>query len=145
MTLQEVIKRDLEGLQFPATAESPTPRVLIVEDNQVESQLLEAQLQSKGAKTEVATTTDDAIERIVKAIPFTAAVVDLSLPGGKSGILVAASLRNLWPQTRVAILSGFVDEDIRQVCEKHGFRVFQKPVDGKALSEILDLILKTSI
>lgn len=143
LSLHDVIKRDLEALQLPVSA-SGTPRVLIVEDNNLEAKLLEEHLTRRGFRAEVTTTTDDAIKRIAAAVPFSGAIVDLSLPGGKSGIVVASALRSIWPKTNVAILSGYVDDDILAVCEKHGFKVFRKPVDSVALNAILDLIVNTT-
>jgi CheY-like chemotaxis protein len=137
--------QDLEGLKHVHSMSAPPLRVLVVENDQQDAELIATVIQRNGAEPQIAGSAEEAIHMIKLAIPFAAAFIDLSLPGGRSGIAVAAALRRMWPETQIIIVSGHLNDSIIRECERFGLRVYQKPVDSLTISAMLKPVIGPQI
>ena len=81
-------------------------RILWVDDNPRNNSLLAATLEERGAKVEIAFSTDEALARFKKH-PYDVVLSDMGRPEGqKAGIDLARKLKTLSPQTPVFIYCG---------------------------------------
>jgi DNA-binding response OmpR family regulator len=72
--------------------------------------------------------------------PYTLMLTDINMPGG-SGITLAATVRELAPETRVAFLAAVVDEATHDRIEEMGATLFVKPFDLVDLVAMVDTLL----
>ena len=74
--------------------------------------------------------------------PFDAVILDLTVPGGKGGQEVVAYLRDLDPQIKAIISSGYANDPIMSDFERFGFvAVVSKPYKIDALNKVLQKVL----
>ena len=111
-------------------------RILVVDDDRDNADMLADLLRDEGGKVEVARTIDEAVER-AEAFEPQAALVDLVL-GEESGWDLVRTLRERWPSMKIAVVSGLAVRDAeRQV--KGADAAFRKPVDTQGLLDFLGL------
>lgn len=90
-----------------ASAQEPSPRLLIVEDETMVRLALLEELQSLGFKVEDAGSAAEAMEKVDQAPgPIQAAIIDYNLPDRK-GDALTAELRALLPDLPVVIVSAY--------------------------------------
>ncbi|MCS7081997.1 MAG: PAS domain S-box protein [Bacteroidota bacterium] len=127
------------------------PRVLIIEDIPEAAELLRAYLRGL-ARVSIAPNAELALEMAVRAAeagdPFGVFLVDLHLPGGRSGVELARALRADPAYARRPIIaqtayaSGKADEEHLLL---QGFdAVLSKPIRRAQLLEVLDRILRAT-
>lgn len=80
------------------------PRVLIVDDSDVARAVLASRLVERGAAVVEASSAADALE--LDASTITAAIVDVDLGAGDSGVLLATALASRNPTMRLALFTG---------------------------------------
>lgn len=115
-----------------------TARILIVEDQKQPADALQAGLASLPGSLAVTcvSSAEDAM-RALKAGEFDLLIADVLLPG-ISGLELMARFRRRNPKTRVILLSGVQDAEIRkQVARSGADAFFFKPVE---LADILDAV-----
>ena len=110
-------------------------RVLICEDNPIIAMELEYLLKGAGHEVVAIAARSTAAIAATRDYQPDAALVDLGLADGRTGLLVAAELRRLGiPFVIVSGELGFLPED-------HGAAaLFEKPVSGPALLEALEKV-----
>ena len=102
--------------------------VLIVDDSNGICKTMTMILQRKGFDVTCAMDGPEAIER-VKERQFDNILLDIRLPG-MDGVEVNRQIRSLRPQSRVAMMTAYADEDkVRTSLEAGAERVFYKPLD----------------
>jgi CheY-like chemotaxis protein len=74
--------------------------------------------------------------------PFSAVILDLTIPGGVGAKEAVRMLRRLDPAVKAIVSSGYADHPTLADYEKHGFSgVAPKPYTARALGEVLKRVL----
>ena len=120
-------------------------RVLIIDDNADNIQVLRVVLRQNGAQPIVAWWTKEEIGKIMEHWPIDIILLDLMLPGWRNGYDVAEQLRAM-PEFSgipiVAVSARDPSESIPLAREK-GFDGFiAKPIDSDRLPTLLDAVLR---
>jgi DNA-binding NtrC family response regulator len=91
---------------------------------------------------EVSTSLDafQAIETAEKNMDIDVFLVDVVLPGGKSGVDFALSLRELRPDARVLLMSGYPESELLKN-EDLEFSFISKPFNKSTISKAIEKAL----
>jgi len=105
-----------------------TRAILIVEDEPNVRGLLADMLEANGYKCIVASNAADAV-RIIEAevLRFDLLLSDVMMPGTMSGVDLAMRIRQMDPETRVLLISGYIDEKLSSKLAATPFRTLPKP------------------
>lgn len=117
-------------------------RILVMDDELSLLQVIPAMLERLGYTTVTAPDGDKAIEMIKKAVnenqPFSVAILDLTIPGGKGGKDIARELKIIAPGIRLIASSGYSGDSVMSEPTEFGFdSCVSKPFRLKELSSIL--------
>jgi len=158
-----------EGTTFhiylPATDQSMEPhspgdqqlfagkgRILVMDDEEVVRNVLGEMLTSLGYDANFARDGDEAIQKVLEAREngekFAAAILDLTVPGGMGGKETSEQLRQIDPQIKSIVSSGYSDDPVMADFSKYGFSgVIAKPYKVSDLSSLLHELTddKTSV
>jgi len=75
--------------------------------------------------------------------PYTAVILDLTVPGGMGGQETILKLVEMDPKVKAIVSSGYSNDPIMSDHKKYGFSgVVPKPYTAGELSQILDLVIK---
>jgi len=123
-------------------------RILVMDDDDHVRQVAGKILEHLGYQVEFAVDGDDAIEKYKEALgagePFHAVIMDLTIPGGMGGKEALQVLRQIEPQVRAIVSSGYADDPIMTHFRDYGFRgVIKKPYKVDSFSQILHQVLRT--
>jgi len=113
-------------------------RVLIVDDETHVLAVGKAMLDAHGFECAPAHSGEEAMELLRISMeenqPFTAAILDLTMPGGASGFEVLEAIHACVPDLPVIACSGYFQEDVRDLCQAIGFtEVLHKPFSFETL------------
>ncbi len=138
--LAETTREFLERVEAVRSRRAPSgPRVLLVEDNDDNRDLLEHMLRSRGADVVVSASGAEAVEAASRQ-PFSFVLLDLQMPE-MDGYQVLRRLRAL-PGGRalpVVALTALASEDVRRRCEADGMSDFvTKPVTLARIRALVD-------
>jgi CheY-like chemotaxis protein len=151
------------SIYLPANAkqlvpqESKPPRVfplnkkiLLMDDEEMLRKVSGNLLEALGYEVELAGDGEEAIQIYVKAqqagSPFGAVILDLTVKGGMGGKETIRRLKELDPEVRAIVVSGYADDPIMSNCEAYGFLVaLPKPFQLKDLQEILRSIFSAAV
>jgi PAS domain S-box-containing protein len=119
-------------------------RVLIADDEDAVRRVARRILERQGYEVVEAADGSAAIERVREAAtPFTAALLDLRMPGG--GVETARALREVDPELPILLQSGFDGEDVTGRVGVDGPTAFlAKPYSPRAIGEALHALLARS-
>jgi signal transduction histidine kinase/ActR/RegA family two-component response regulator len=116
-------------------------RVLVMDDDENICTVLERMLDYLGYRCAFARSGDDAVTLYREAMsedPFDVVVLDLTVPGGMGGAQTLNVLRQLDPQVRAIVSSGYSNDPVMARYEEHGFRgVVRKPYVLDQMAEAL--------
>lgn len=127
-------------VEAPPAGPRPT-RVLVVDDEENIRRLLRRRLEKRGYDCEVAASAQEASARLAER-PFDAVISDVRMPGG-SGLDLAETMRDRWPDIPVLLLTGV--EDVRTAVQalKSGVSDYLlKPLDLDQLLSSVNRALK---
>jgi signal transduction histidine kinase/CheY-like chemotaxis protein len=136
---------DKMAIKPTATQEKPVvgkERILIMDDEEEIRSLVGEMLESIGYKVGFAKDGEEAIETIRFASgsdsPFDVAILDLTIPGGMGGREAIKKLREICPELKAIVSSGYTSDPVMVDFRKHGFNeVIAKPYEIGQLSKIL--------
>jgi CheY-like chemotaxis protein len=113
-----------------------TSRVLVVEDNHEVRRMVTASIKTLGEEIEVLDVPSAEEALVVSAsLPLDLLVIDIRLPG-MSGLDMVTRLRKRKPDTKLILVTGLEDADIRrQMAEARAEACFFKPIDVQAFLE----------
>jgi CheY-like chemotaxis protein len=75
--------------------------------------------------------------------PFDAVILDLTVPGGMGAKETIGDLKQIYPQAKVIVSSGFSDDPLKTDFHQYGFSGFMpKPYNLTQLSAVMHKILK---
>ena len=136
---------EFAGIVAPSDG-SRSGDILVVEDDPDLRELLRQLLQDEGHRVELASTGQGAVDKVADgSFRPDLVVADYNLPGGMTGLQVAARLREGLPDTPVIILTGDISTGTLQDVTRHGLIQLTKPVKpSDLLKTIGDLLLANS-
>ncbi len=116
-------------------------RVLIVEDNEVQSRFAQISLERRGLDVDCVGTLKDAVKRLSEP-GIDAILLDLSLPDS-AGIESFYTIRSLASELPVVIFTGTDDQDVALLALKHGAQDFL--IKGQARDDTVVRCLRYAI
>ena len=128
------------------SAEPGEGRVLVMDDEEVVREVLEAMLVAMGYRVHLVQHGQAAVDAYVQAQrdadPFSVVIMDLTVPGGMGGVEAMAAIHALDPQACGVVSSGFSDDPVMAEPGRYGFSgVVTKPYRladlGAALGDAL--------
>jgi len=126
---------------MPATQESTSPVVLLVDDSHDERDMYTQQLVATGYSVQVADNGEDALERVAAQVPDVV-VMDLAMPV-LDGWEATRRLKETHPSVPVIVLSGHTGgEGGRRAKEAGGDVLLTKPFGPEALELAVRIVLK---
>ena len=113
-------------------------RVLLIDDEPHVLAVGKAVLEAHGFEAVATRSGEEALELVRVGMEagqrFTAAILDLTMPGGASGFEVLEWLRACDPRLPVIACSGYFQEDVKDLCQAIGFvDVLHKPFNLESL------------
>lgn len=143
------VRRDPMGCDEKAEsrAHQGQGKILVMDDEQFMLDILAWQLRSMGYECVTAEDGDSALKLAREAIetdqPFAAAILDLTIPGGKGGKEVVQELLKFAPSFKVVAFSGYSEDAVMSNHAAYGFAArLVKPYRVEELAEVLDALLK---
>ncbi len=123
-----------------------TGRILVMDDDPVVLEVLAEMLEYMGFECQKAENGQEAVTLYEKAqasgYPFDAVILDLTVPGGMGGVQTIQKLRELDPQVRAIVSSGYCKDPVMAHPEKYGFRgTVAKPYRIEDLAAELQRVL----
>jgi PAS domain S-box-containing protein len=121
-------------------------RVLVMDDEPSVLEVAGAMLQMCGYEVETAREGGEAIERFLAAKkagqPFDAVIMDLTIPNGMGGREAVRRLRELAPEARAIVSSGYSFDPVLANHRQYGFKaIITKPYRIEELSRVLREVL----
>lgn len=128
---------------LPSYPTSETPRVLLVDDDPMVRSVVGSLLETAGWEAIHAGSGEEAATLLIscreKHVPIDAAIMDIVMPGGMSGLEALQQLRAIDPGLPVIASSGFFDLGVDSVCAELGFNaVLCKPFSLAQISDTLN-------
>ena len=132
--------------QEPAGAAAAHGRILFMDDEVVLQELVGAMLEYLGYEVVCAANGEAAVRRFEEARqagkPFSAVILDLTVPGGMGGFEALQRLRVLDPDVRAIVSSGYSNDAIIANYQGHGFSgAIAKPYQMTELSEVIRQVI----
>ena len=125
----------------PSASEAPSRRLLIVDDEPLNRDLLRRVLKRE-YECDEAEDADRAVSALEQRGPFDVILCDQLMPG-RSGTELAAEVRGRWPQVRFLLITGYDDDpQVRQAKTDGTVRkVVTKPWTARGLQALLAGVL----
>ena len=123
-----------------------TGRILLMDDEASIRDLGSQILKKAGYEVDVAEDGEKAIELYVEARgagkPYRAVIFDLTIPGGLGGMETMKVLKEIDPEIKGIVISGYSQDPVMSNPEEYGFAVaLQKPYNITRLTHILSMII----
>jgi CheY-like chemotaxis protein len=119
--------------------ESHPRRVLLLEDQEMIRSAVVALLQKCNCLVEAFETGEAAVAAYKQNKNFDLVILDMTLPGGMSGLEALQAMRAFDPNVRAVVSTGYADDPVLAEPEKYGFRgVLPKPYSFETLKTLLD-------
>ncbi len=141
----------LGKVDVPVRQKSPevikgSGRILVMDDEPVICTFLTKILKQLGYELETTPDGDLALARYRETWKtkdsFDAVILDLTVPGGKGGQEVIKELREINPDIKALVSSGYADDPIMANFKDYGFSaVLSKPYNAQELSQVLHQLL----
>jgi PAS domain S-box-containing protein len=117
-------------------------KILLMDDEEMVRDVVGAMLKEAGYEVEYAKDGAEAIDHYVTAgksgKPFSAVIMDLTIPGGMGGLEAIRHLRHIDSDVKAIVSSGYSDHPVMANFRKHGFSaVIPKPFRISELSRTL--------
>jgi PAS domain S-box-containing protein len=123
-----------------------TGRILVMDDEEEIQDVLGNMLRHLGFQVDLASDGQQAVAQYTRAIqdgtPHVAAILDLTIPGGMGGKETLRRIKDLHPDAKVIVSSGYSNDPVMANATQFGFSGFiAKPYNLAGLSKILRRIL----
>jgi PAS domain S-box-containing protein len=122
------------------------PRILVMDDDEMVRGILDEALPLLGFRVAFAEDGAEALDAYERAMSnegaFDAVIMDLKITGGMGGAEAVGRLRQLDPDARVVVSSGYSEDPIMAQFQEHGFDgVLRKPYKIGELGRVLQALL----
>jgi CheY-like chemotaxis protein len=133
-----------------STADTAHNRILIMDDSKDIRDLLRLTLRKIGHETSEATDGQKAIDAYKTAMekgePFDAVIMDLTISGGMGGKEAIIKLRELHPDVKAIVFSGYSNDPVVANYKDYGFKgTISKPFKIKQLRQVLHDVIHGKI
>ncbi|MEE8320076.1 MAG: PAS domain S-box protein, partial [bacterium] len=122
-------------------------KVLIMDDEEIIRDIARGMLEHLGYKVETANDGAEAIEKYSKTLnsePFDVVILDLTIPGGLGGKEALDRMKELNPDIKAVVSSGYSNDPIMADFEAHGFTdVVAKPYSIDELKVVMNRLLES--
>lgn len=123
-------------------------RILVMDDDDTILQVVTDIMDSIGFETVAAKDGQEAIEHFTRARAegrgFDVIIMDITIPGGMGGREAIARIREIDPQVRAIVSSGYANTPILAACKEFGFAAaLTKPYDVTGICSVLKQVLAT--
>lgn len=117
-------------------------RILVMDDEQSLIKVISAMLERFGYSVLPASNGEEAIELVIQAVmegnPFSAAFLDLTIPGGMGGKEVVKLIKEIDPKIKTIASSGYSKDSVMADPIAHGFEAsINKPFRMSELADVL--------
>jgi len=121
-------------------------RVLVLDDEEVICALVSAALQPLGYEVKEAYDAATAIRMYEEALragkKFDAVITDLTIPGGMGGLEAVKILREMDPEVKAIVSSGYATDPVMSRHREYGFTgCIAKPYEVAALGKVVDEVI----
>jgi|GEM_PF-1954711 len=121
-------------------------RILVLEDEPAIQTVMEKMLKKLGYESAIAPIGQEVLHLYAQARqhdhPFDAVILDLTIPGGMGGLETCQRLREMDPQVKAIVSSGYADDPVLADYRSYGFSgVIAKPYRLLDLSKVLHQVL----
>jgi CheY-like chemotaxis protein len=121
-------------------------RILVVDDEEIVREVAGEMLKTLGYDVDYASNGNEAIKRYMQALqaaePFHAVIMDLTMPGGMGGTATVKKLREIDPDVKTIVSSGYSQDQVMANFRDFGFvGVISKPYKPSELGKTLHQIL----
>jgi two-component system cell cycle sensor histidine kinase/response regulator CckA len=122
-------------------------KILLMDDEEPIRDMAREMLSMWGYEVDVAKDGEEAIDRYCSAgdsgSPYTAVILDLTVPGGMGGRETIRRLIEIDPEIRAIVSSGYSNDPVMSDYKGHGFSgVVAKPYTTEELSRTLEAVIK---
>ena len=145
-TFHVYLPAPMQAVATETEEQNPPPtgqgRILVMDDEPDILNFSHDALKRLGYEAELARDGTEAIRRYREALeagrPFSAIIMDLTIPGGIGGKEAIKDLLELDPQARAIVSSGYSNDPVMAEFSKYGFRgVVAKPYEIRELARVL--------
>ncbi|WP_374275425.1 PAS domain S-box protein [Brevundimonas sp.] len=136
--LRRIARRDVETADASGAAPADGGRLLLVEDDPAVSEVAESLLLEMGMDVTTAASGPQAIQRL-EADSFDIMLSDVVMPGGMTGIELAAAAHDRWPAMRIILASGYAGDDVDSALAASPWPFLKKPYSAAELARILQV------
>nr|WP_316627403.1 PAS domain S-box protein [uncultured Brevundimonas sp.] len=119
-------------------------RLLLVEDDPGVAAVALEILEELGLDVDLAQNGQDALRALEQAA-FDMMLTDVVMPGGMSGVDLARAAARSWPEMRIALVSGYVGEDVDEVLSDTPWPLLRKPYSSDQLRGLLEQLTITPV
>ncbi len=121
-------------------------RILVMDDEDEIQDVLGKMLENLGFEVDFAKEGEKALQKYTQAfqqgVPYVAAILDLTIPGGMGGRETLRQIKALHPEAAVIVSSGYSNDPVMARFQEFGFSgVIAKPYNLVDLSKVLSQIL----
>lgn len=117
--------------------------ILIVEDRADVAELARAVLEEHGYRTSTAISGAEALAILATGETFDLLFSDVIMPGGMNGVVLAREVRNLYPDMKILLTTGYAEGFVDQTDEKgREFPVISKPCLPNVLAAKIRQVLE---
>jgi nitrogen-specific signal transduction histidine kinase/ActR/RegA family two-component response regulator len=122
-------------------------RILFMDDDQAILRLSEAILSRIGYKVSIARNGEEAVGEfahgLVSGRPYSAVILDLTIPGGMGGLQALEEMRKVDPGVRAIVTSGYSNDAVLANYQAHGFRGrLAKPFGPAEIAQVVARVLQ---
>ena len=122
-------------------------RILVMDDEKIIRSTFRESLEFLGYEVVTVAHGEAAVQEVAKSImmkqPFDLAILDLTIPGGAGGKEVLREIRQLDPEIKAIVASGYADDPAFEDYRLFGFQAaIKKPFTIQELSAVLQKVLK---
>lgn len=142
--LPAVISEKKKSIEFDAVIPRGAGRILVMDDDELVCEVANGLISSLGYEVKCVRNGESAIKAYQEARaagqPFDIVVMDLTIIGGMGGKEAILELKNIDPQVKAVVSSGYSTDPIMANPEKYGFLgVIAKPYRLEDLSRVLKI------
>jgi len=115
-------------------------KILVVDDEEEILEALSALLSYLGHEVHISKNSEEAIDLIQQHINnshFDLSILDYNIKGDKNGFDLALELKQIDPNLKVIISSGYINDVIRNFIKKESFEILEKPYTLEKLKKLL--------
>ncbi|MBD3181956.1 PAS domain S-box protein, partial [Candidatus Poribacteria bacterium] len=126
---------------------SGSGKILIMDDEEIIGEMVSEMLSALGYEGTITTNGKDTIELYKKSIEegetYDLVILDLTIPGGMGGVEVISKLKEINPDIKAIVSSGYSDSAAMSNFQSYGFiGVIAKPYTMQKMSKLLNETLK---